>query len=135
MYWETIHDLQRELDQIFSSVNDPRSTYSKGVFPMINIFEKDDVLIIKTEIPSIDKKDIHIKLQGENIMISGERNISLEKNNHYHRRERKSGSFNRQFKLPYKINQDTIEAKIEDGVLTVSMNKAESEKTKVISVK
>ncbi|MBF0298138.1 MAG: Hsp20/alpha crystallin family protein [Oligoflexia bacterium] len=134
MFWETIYDLQRELDQMYSSSSDSKSTFSRGIFPAINIFEKDEVLIIKTEIPSIDKKNINIKLQGDNIMISGERNIIHEKNCHYHRRERKSGSFNRQFKLPYRINQDTVKASIEDGVLTLLMNKAESEKTKVISI-
>lgn len=135
MFFEEMVKLQRELDSIFGKDFYPHSTFGRGTFPAINIFEKDDVLTLMAELPGINKDEVDIKLQGDMISLSGERKLKEDALVNYHRRERDSGRFHRQFKLPYRINAEKIEAKIENGVLTLTLPKDENEKPKAITVK
>lgn len=135
MFFEDVIKLQRELDNIFGREFYPHSTFGRGTFPAINIFEKDDVLTLMAEMPGISKEDIDIKLQGDVISLSGERKLKEDENVNYHRRERDYGRFHRQFKLPYRINSEKVEAKMENGVLTLSLPKDEAEKPKLINVR
>ncbi|MBF0441148.1 MAG: Hsp20/alpha crystallin family protein [Oligoflexales bacterium] len=135
MFLNDIMNLQRELDELFDRPLFPFSTYKKGVYPAINIFESDGNLKIKAEAPGMEKKDINIELKGDSIVISGERKPSLEGAGNYHRREIRSGKFNRQFQLPYRVDTEKISANLEDGILTIDLERAEEDKPRKISIK
>jgi len=127
----------RELSKLFEDF--PR-TWSweppTGVFPLTNITEDNDNLYLRAELPGIKASDVNISVTGNSISVAGEREISAEDAKvKYHRRERESGTFRRMIKLPATIDTSKVEAKSNNGVLTVIMPKAEAAKPRQIAIK
>jgi len=88
------------------------------------------------EIPGMEAKEINVSATGRSLTITGERKIISEgKNIKYHRREREGGIFNRVIALPNDILVDKIDAGYIDGVLTVTIPRAEAAKPKKIMIK
>lgn len=107
-----------------------------GVFPAINLTENKDHYYVRAELPGMKSQEIDIQVAGRNLSISGERQIQSEgENARYHRREREAGKFSRIISLPDEINADKIDAHLLNGVLTVTVAKAEAVKPKQITVK
>ena len=107
-----------------------------GVFPLINLTEDKDGYYVRAELPGLKANELNITATGNSLSISGERKIASEgKDIRYHRRERESGSFSRIVSLPGEVDSDKVEAKLEDGILTVHIPKAEVTKPKQITVK
>jgi HSP20 family protein len=130
--------LKRQMDRIsgaFFGEREARSVPS-GVFPAINLTENSDHYYVRAELPGIKAETIDIQVAGRNLAISGERRIQSEGENvRYHRREREAGKFSRAITLPDEINADKIDAQMVNGVLTVTIAKAEAVKPKQITVK
>ena len=129
-----------ELD-LFDSVLDdfalPR-LYGKDSrwVPKIDISENETGFEVRAEVPGIDKKDIDITLSEGLLTIKGEKKSeSEEKNERYHRRESTYGSFSRSFQLSSDVENEGIEANYKDGVLRISLPKAEAATPKKIEVK
>jgi HSP20 family protein len=109
---------------------------STGVFPLMNVTEDKDNYYIRAELPGIKAKELDISVTGDTLSISGERKLPAEdKDARYHRKEREGGSFNRIVNLPAQINADKVEANCTDGVLKITLPKAEVSKPKQITVK
>lgn len=111
--------------------------FPKGeVIPTADIFEKDDMVVIKAEIPGISKDELEVNVSKDTVTISGEkkREEKVDKKN-YHREERCYGSFCRTFRLPENVNSDEAEASFKDGVLEVRIPKSKKSKHKKITVK
>jgi HSP20 family protein len=107
----------------------------KGVTPAFDISETDREIHVKAELPGMDPKEIDITVTGDLLTIKGEkREEKEEKGRNFHRRERRYGSFSRSFRLPVEVKADSINASYKDGVLTVTVPKAEEEKAKRIEV-
>jgi HSP20 family protein len=107
-----------------------------GVFPLVNLTEDKDNYFVRAELPGLKGEELNISVTGKNLTISGERKIPSEGDNvRYHRREREAGSFNRIVALPRDVEVDDVEAGLVDGVLTVTIPKAEEAKPKQITVK
>ena len=106
-----------------------------GVFPLVNLTESKDNFYLRAELPGISSSELDIQATAGSVSISGERRIPAEKEARYHRRERESGRFSRVVSLPREINPDQVEAGLVDGVLTVTLPKAEIAKPRQISVK
>jgi len=111
---------------------------NRNVFPAANIFEKgDDHLVVKCELPGMNKEDIEITIKDKMLTISGKRDILKDKDPKtysYHRRERADGKFNRTFELPYIVKHDNTEAEYSNGILTISLEKADIAKSRKISI-
>ena len=106
-----------------------------GVFPLVNVSEDRDHFYIRAEIAGMKSEEINISATGRNLTISGERKIASEGENvKYHRREREGGSFNRVITLPNDVRVDKIQAGYVDGILSVTIPKAEQAKPKQIPV-
>ena len=106
------------------------------VFPPVNVTEDNHNYFVRAELPGIKAEELNISVTGKNLTISGERKIASEGDDvRYHRREREAGSFNRIIALPRDVEVDNVEAGLEDGVLTVTIPKAEEAKPKQITVK
>jgi HSP20 family protein len=129
--------MRRDMDRLFERVMG--GTYrplSAGVFPLINLTEDKDNYYVRAELPGLKAEALNISASGRNLTISGERKISSKGDNvKYHRREREAGSFSRIIALPGDIDVNKVEAKLSDGILTVSVPKAEAAKPKQIVVK
>jgi HSP20 family protein len=127
--------LTRSLEHPFCGLGSTPS--GRGVFPALNIFEIDggDALVLKAEVPGIDRASLNVEAIGNQVAISGVREIpSPEGDIRFHRRERQAGDFRRVFRLPYDVSSDTAEASYRDGVLTVRLEKAEAAKPRQIQI-
>jgi len=104
--------------------------------PPFDVSETENEIIVKAELPGMDVKDIDIALTDGLLTIKGERKLEKEdKKENYHRIERQFGSFSRSLNLGAKVRTDGIEAGYKDGILTVTLPKAEETKPKKIEVK
>ena len=103
--------------------------------PSVDIFENDNEVIIKAELPGMNSKDIEVKLENNVLMLKGERRFEKEtKEENYHRIEREYGAFSRSFALPAAVNSDKVTAEYKDGILKVTLPKKEEIKSKPIKV-
>ena len=104
--------------------------------PALDINEDDDRYVVTVELAGAKKKDVTVEVHDNVLTISGEKRHEREEKNEQRRYvERSYGSFSRSFSLPANADPDRIEARIEDGVLTVQIAKREETKPKTISVK
>lgn len=134
---EELEKMRRDMDRVFNRVmGRPARAATAGVFPLVNVTESKDNYFIRAELPGLKAEALNIAVAANNLTISGERKISPKGDNvRYHRREREAGSFNRIIALPHDVEADGVEARLVDGVLTVTIPKAEAAKPKQISVK
>jgi HSP20 family protein len=103
--------------------------------PMVDIYDENDKIVIKAELPGIDKKDISIDLKERVLTLKGERSADNEvKEDRYYRRERTYGRFERSFTLPAGLDPEKIKADYKDGVLKIEVMKPEEEKPKQITI-
>ena len=98
----------------------------------INVREDDDVFVLSALVPGLKADDLNIQILDDVVRIEGEYRLD---ENQYLMQELPHGSFSRTLRLPVAINADSVEAKIKDGVLTLTLPKAESSKPKRISIK
>jgi HSP20 family protein len=104
--------------------------------PSVDMFETDDDVVIKAVLPGMKAEDVEINVTGEMLTIKGgtkEKSESKEKA--YHIREQRWGVFERNIGLPTMVLSDKAKAEFEDGILTITLPKAEEAKPKTISVK
>jgi len=130
--WLSLGDeFDRFLNQVF---NAPAAAgFAPGLDPAIDLYEDGDNLVVKVELPGLKKEDIAISLDDAVLNISGERRTeSKATNGTVHRRERAVGGFSRGLGLPYPVNADGVKAGYTDGILTITLPKAEQAKPKQI---
>ena len=139
--WRSAFDeqerIRRDMDRLFGQVAGQAywPTHA-GVFPLVNVTEDHDHFYIRGEIPGMKSEEISMSATGRNLSISGERKIASEGENvRYHRREREDGKFSRVIALPSDIEVGKIEAGYVDGILSITIPKAEETKPKQIAVK
>ena len=139
--WKSAFDdldkMRQNMNRLFGSVSGrPYWQAHAGVFPLVNVTEDENNFYICSELPGMDSKEIHISATGRGLTITGERKIASEGENvKYHRREREGGTFNRVISLPDDIQIEKINAGYEDGILMITIPKAEAAKPKRIKVK
>jgi HSP20 family protein len=127
--------MRQDMDRLFEENRAPYHRAQAGVFPLTNLTEDKDSYYIRAELPGVKGDELDIQVTDKNLAISGERKIqSEEEGARYHRREREAGTFSRMIGLPGDINRDKVDAKLENGILTVVVPKAEIAKPKQISV-
>jgi len=103
--------------------------------PAVDIYETEDSIVIKAEVPDVDQKDIEVLIEDNTLILKGERRQEDDvKKESYHRIERYFGGFQRSFNLPTTIKQDNISAVCELGVLTVTLPKKKVTMPKQIKV-
>lgn len=129
--------LQRQMSELYGALSGGTLPMpAAGVFPLTNVTEDKDNYYVRAELPGIKSSDLDIQVAAKGISITGERKIPEEGNNvRYHRREREAGKFSRSINLPEDINADKVDAKLVNGILTITIPKAEKAKPRQISVK
>jgi len=111
-------------------------TFNEMWSPSVDISETKDDFVVKAELPGLEAKDVNVSISGNVLTIKGEKKAEEEeKDEHYHRVERYSGSFQRVFQLPSGVKADKVEASFDKGVLKVTLPKVEEAKKKEIEVK
>ncbi len=128
--------MRRHLDQIFGQLEQPAAAArGAGVFPLINLTEMQESYIIRAEIPGVSTDNLDIQTMGRNLTITGERQIEMDPNAKYHRREREGGRFSRAIALPGDIDRDKVTATLKNGVLELTIPKAQAAKPRKIEIK
>jgi HSP20 family protein len=136
-----LSQLRRELDEIFETGSDWMSPLrSSGLLegawsPLVDVFEDKNNVRVRAEMPGLKKEEIEVSVQGQMLILKGERRRELDENkNNVHRIERTYGRFHRTVSLPCQVNSDQVKATYKDGILDIALPKKEESKPKQIQV-
>jgi len=131
--WDEIRRLQREMNRLFSDFfGEP----VEEVYPAVNVWRKDDSVVVTAEMPGVEPGDIDLSVEGDTLTIRGSRKPEeLKEGEEYHRQERHSGAFVRAIELPFRVDPEKVDARYEKGILRVTLPRAEEDKPKQITVK
>jgi HSP20 family protein len=138
MRWTPLSPNRDDVTRLFDSF------FSRGVLggdlpstfaPAVDIEENAEAFLLRFDLPGISQKDVKVSLMGDTLTVRGERKSERnEKNGNYRRLERVSGSFERVFTLDSPVRADQIKAQYKDGVLEITVPKAEEAKLREIEV-
>ena len=105
-------------------------------FPAINIWANDDGVAVSAKLPGVTAENIDISVKENSVTIAGTREPkALDEGEKFLRRERRGGDFSRTFRLPFVVDSNGVEAVFKNGILNVSLPRAEEDKPRKISVK
>ncbi len=104
-------------------------------FPALNIWEDEHNVRVEAELSGLKLEDLDISVVGNELTIKGERKARQPEDVVYHRRERGTGAFSRVLRLPVDIDANRVEASLKNGVLTITLPKAEAAKPRKIQIK
>ena len=126
----------REVDRLLSDIfNRNVVRFAEEWMPMVDVTETKDEIVVRAEVPGMTKEDISVTLQDNVLTLRGEKKQEKrELEAAFHRLERSYGSFVRSFTLPTLVQADKVKAAYKDGVLTITLPKAEEVKPKEISI-
>lgn len=131
--------LQNRLNSLFQDYNrgegseDPIT--AAAFVPPVDIYEDDHKIVLKLEVPGLKQEDLDIQLENNTLTVRGERKFEKEeKEENFHRIERRYGSFYRAFTIPNTVNPDSIKADYDAGVLRIQLEKRAEAKPKQIKV-
>jgi len=129
--------VRREMLRLLdASTGDGAPDQVAGVFPPMNITQDDDNFYLRAEIPGIKPTELSISALRNRVAISGKREIPREHERvSYHRKERPEGAFNRSVTLPMEVDAERVDARYTDGILTLTLPKAEQAKPRQIAVR
>ena len=143
MRWDPFRELntlQDRMNRLFEEANrgwrsdDPSSTTSWS--PAVDIYETQNEIVVKAELPGMERKDIELSLENNVLTLKGNRQFEKEaKDENYHRIERSYGTFSRSFSIPAVVDESRIAADHRDGVLTITLPKTQKAKAKQIAIK
>jgi len=125
------------MNQLFErwTSNDPTGNGS-ALWPPVNMWEDGDNVLVEAELPGLDLKSLEIFVTGGNqLTFKGERKLNVPEKGLWHRRERSYGNFSRTVTLPFLVDADKVDARLENGVLLVKLAKHESARPRKIVVK
>jgi HSP20 family protein len=137
---QEMNRLRRDMDRLFSrmwsSFGIPLLPGEAAGIPSIDLFERQDTLMVKAELPGINPEDLDISIIGTTLTVSGvKREKTVEKSAYHHRVERRLGSFSRSVRLPCRVRVEDIKATYKKGILQIIMPKLELEDSRVVRVK
>jgi HSP20 family protein len=140
-----MQQLQSEMNRLFDRWGDSRFPAETAPFPAINVWEDEHAFTAEAELPGLDLKDVEIYITGQNqLTIKGERKLpgpgaanaaGGPNKSVQHRQERGFGKFVRSLTLPSPVDENQIEARLENGVLTMRLPKHERAKPRKIAIK
>lgn len=136
--WEPFRDLvsiRRDMDRMFDEFYRQPAGTAEGM-PLIDMYQTDDDIVVKATLPGVDVEDLDIQVTGDVLTIRGEvKHETDEENAKYHMREQRFRAFSRTISLPTMVVADKAKAEMKNGVLHLTLPKAEESKPKSISVK
>ncbi len=129
-----VHRLNALLDDAFSGWPG-NGVATSAWLPAVDVFEDKESLKIVAELPGLKPEDVKITMENNTLTLRGEKKqVAEEKNERVHRYERSYGTFERSFSLPNTVDAEKVAASFENGVLTITLPKAEKAKPREIAV-
>jgi len=132
-----VRGLSRRMDRLFGDFFGPRvlAWEPAELGFALDVYETDDALVVKGALPGVRPDEVDISVIGDVLTIKGETKSEEEtKDGNYHRRELRYGAFARSIPLPTQVNHEKAEATFENGILTITLPKAEEVKPKSIKI-
>ncbi len=131
--------LQNRLNSIFQDFARPemqQESLAAGNFvPPVDIYEDEHKLVLKLEVPGVKQQDLDIQVENQTLTVKGQRGFEAEeKEENFHRIERRFGSFVRSFTLPLTVDTGSVSAKYDAGVLSIQLSKKEAAKPKQVKI-
>jgi len=127
--------VRREMDRLLDSFSGFAPRAQSGLWPAVNVSHDRDNYYVRAEIPGAKASDLEVTTTRNALSLAGKRTfVREEEKASFHRREREEGSFRRTITLPGEVNGGAVEARYTDGVLEITLPKAEAAKPKQIPV-
>jgi HSP20 family protein len=124
--------MQGEMNRVFSGFN---ATAARD-FPPINIWLGEHSAVLTAELPGITRDDVNLSLQEDVLTVAGKREPKFqEKNVNWQRRERAYGSFSRAVQLPFRVDPDKVQARFNNGILEIELQRLEADRPKKIEIR
>jgi HSP20 family protein len=129
--------VRREMLRLLETVaGDSFGEGGAGVFPPVNLTQDDENFYLRAEVPGISPNELSISAVRNRVSLAGTRSLQREHERvSYHRKERVEGSFNRTVTLPSEVDTQRVDARYADGILTLTLPKAEEAKPRQITVR
>ena len=132
--FEDVRELQHRLNQLFESAATHGAAAGSFV-PAVDVYEDAQRLVLKLEVPGVKQSDLDLRIENQVLTVKGQRGFEAEeKEENFHRIERRFGSFTRSFTLPQTVDTSALHAGYLDGVLTVTIAKKAEAKPRQIQV-
>lgn len=137
--WDPFRDviaLQSRVNSLFRDFNDSDGALTAaGFVPSVDIYEDVEKVVLKLEVPGVEEKDLDVRVENHTLTVKGERKFEKEeKEENFHRIERRYGSFYRAFTLPSTVNTENVQANYNAGVLKLELKKKAEAQPKQIKV-
>jgi HSP20 family protein len=124
--------LRREMNNLFSNYG---STSGSSTYPLMNVYDDKDTILVTAELPGLTKEQVNITFSDGILTVSGkQQHLAKTKGMTVVRKERSEGDFEKTLRIPIKIKQDAIKASFSNGILSITMPKAEEVKPKTIAI-
>jgi HSP20 family protein len=140
--WDPFRDvlaLQNRMNSLFHEYNRTQgegdALTTAAFVPPVDIYEDEHKIVLKLEVPGLKESDLDIQLENNVLTVKGERKFEKEeKEENFHRIERRYGSFYRSFTVPNTVNAESVKASYDAGVLKLELEKRPEAKPKQIKV-
>jgi HSP20 family protein len=131
--WDQMQRMQHEMNRLFGNLpGDGNFT----TFPAVNVREEDEALHVEAELPGMSLDEVEIFVTGNNqLTLKGEHKAPATSKGTQHRQERSFGKFVRSLTLPFPVDDSKVEARLENGILTIQLPKHEAARPRKIAVK
>ena len=136
--WDPFHDVitLHRVNSLFRDLNEGDNAVAPASFtPAVDVYEDPQKVVLKLEVPGIEEKDLDIRIENNTLTVKGERKFEKEeKEENFHRIERRYGSFYRAFTLPRTVDTESAQANYTAGVLKLELKKKAEAQPKQIKV-
>jgi len=129
--------LRREMNRLFFDFENggiSEEDFERG-FPRVGLEDKGSTLVVRADVPGLGEKDVELTLDSSTLTIKGQRSDETPEGYSAHRKERRAYRFSRSFQLPTKVDTEKTEAVIKNGVLTVTLHKAQEAQPRQVTVR
>jgi len=134
--WGELQKFQGEMNRLFDYWGGNPGLLPQVVFPAVNVWEEGEHVVVEAELPGLALEDLELHVTGGNqLTLKGERKAGVPEKGMWHRQERTFGRFVRSLTLPFPVDAEKVEARLEHGVLTIRLAKHEAAKPRKITVK
>ena len=124
--------MQSEMNRLFSGFN----TATARDFPPINIWLGENSVVVTAELPGVTAADVNLNLQEDVLTLGGKREPKTQQENiTWQRRERAYGTFSRAVQLPFRVDADKVQARFNNGILGVELERLEADRPKKIEIR
>ena len=132
----SIHErMNRLFGEAFGPSRAPEEGWIRSWEPAVDIYEADDSIVVKAEVPGVERDQVGVEVKDGILTLRGERKFEREvKEENYHRIERSYGSFQRSFTLPSSVDPEKVRATLRNGVLEVTLQKKELARPKQVKI-